>query len=48
MNPASISHHLDDATLLAYAAGTLPEAFDLMVGKIKEKKNKIKKQNRIK
>lgn len=31
MNPASISHHLDDATLLAYAAGTLPEAFDLMV-----------------
>lgn len=26
-----IQHHLDDATLMAYAAGTLPEAFSLMV-----------------
>ena len=27
----SIKHHLDDATLMAYAAGTLPEAFNLAV-----------------
>lgn len=27
----SIQHHLDDATLMAYAAGTLPEAFNLVV-----------------
>lgn len=27
----SIQHHLDDATLMAYAAGTLPEAFNLAV-----------------
>lgn len=27
----SIQHHLDDATLMAYAAGTLPEAFNLGV-----------------
>jgi len=27
----SIHHHLDDATLMAYAAGTLPEAFNLAV-----------------
>lgn len=27
----SIKHHLNDAVLMAYAAGTLPEAFNLMV-----------------
>jgi putative transcriptional regulator len=27
----NIQHHLDDATLMAYAAGTLPEAFNLAV-----------------
>ena len=27
----SISHHLNDAILMAYAAGTLPEAFNLIV-----------------
>lgn len=27
----AIQHHLDEATLMAYAAGTLPEAFSLMV-----------------
>lgn len=27
----SIKHHLNDAILMAYAAGTLPEAFNLMV-----------------
>jgi len=27
----TIRHHLDDATLMAYAAGTLPEAFNLAV-----------------
>lgn len=27
----SINHHLTDELLMAYAAGTLPEAFDLMV-----------------
>ena len=27
----SIKHHLTDDLLMAYAAGTLPEAFDLMV-----------------
>lgn len=27
----TIQHHLDDATLMAYAAGTLPEAFNLAV-----------------
>lgn len=27
----SIQHHLDDATLMAYAAGSLPEAFNLIV-----------------
>ncbi|MGJ8627044.1 MAG: ChrR family anti-sigma-E factor [Sulfitobacter sp.] len=27
----SIKHHLDDATLMAYAAGTLPEAFNLAI-----------------
>ena len=26
-----ITHHLEDATLMAYAAGTLPEAFNLIV-----------------
>ncbi|KIN74780.1 ChrR family anti-sigma-E factor [Sulfitobacter guttiformis] len=26
----SIKHHLDDATLIAYASGTLPEAFNLI------------------
>ena len=28
---SEIKHHLNDATLMAYAAGTLPEAFNLMV-----------------
>ena len=28
---ANIKHHLNDAILMAYAAGTLPEAFNLMV-----------------
>jgi putative transcriptional regulator len=28
---ATINHHLNDAVLMAYAAGTLPEAFNLMV-----------------
>ncbi|MFK7870015.1 MAG: ChrR family anti-sigma-E factor [Roseobacter sp.] len=28
---ATIKHHLNDAILMAYAAGTLPEAFNLMV-----------------
>lgn len=28
---ATIKHHLNDAVLMAYAAGTLPEAFNLMV-----------------
>ncbi len=27
----TIQHHLDDATLMAYSAGTLPEAFSLIV-----------------
>jgi putative transcriptional regulator len=31
MTHRSITHHLDEATLLAYAAGTLPEAFNLIV-----------------
>jgi putative transcriptional regulator len=31
MTHTSIKHHLDEATLLAYAAGTLPEAFNLIV-----------------
>lgn len=31
MKHTKITHHLDDATLLAYAAGTLPEAFNLIV-----------------
>lgn len=31
MTEATIKHHLDEATLLAYAAGTLPEAFNLIV-----------------
>ena len=26
-----IRHHLNDALLMGYAAGTLPEAFDLVV-----------------
>jgi len=29
--PNAIKHHLDEATLLAYAAGILPEAFNLIV-----------------
>jgi len=29
--PSQIRHHLDEATLLAYSAGTLPEAFNLIV-----------------
>lgn len=29
--PLQIKHHLDEATLMAYAAGTLPEAFNLIV-----------------
>ncbi|WP_299027466.1 ChrR family anti-sigma-E factor [uncultured Sulfitobacter sp.] len=28
---SAIKHHLDEATLLAYSAGTLPEAFNLIV-----------------
>lgn len=31
MTQTHIKHHLDDATLLSYAAGTLPEAFSLIV-----------------
>jgi putative transcriptional regulator len=31
MTHTSIKHHLDEATLIAYAAGTLPEAFNLIV-----------------
>ncbi|MGB5865877.1 MAG: ChrR family anti-sigma-E factor [Sulfitobacter sp.] len=31
MDMPKINHHLDDATLMAYAAGTLPEAFNLIV-----------------
>ncbi|QUJ76530.1 ChrR family anti-sigma-E factor [Sulfitobacter albidus] len=31
MTVANIKHHLNDATLMAYAAGTLPEAFNLIV-----------------
>ena len=31
MTQTAISHHLDQATLLAYATGTLPEAFSLVV-----------------
>lgn len=31
MTQRNIKHHLSDETLLAYAAGTLPEAFNLMV-----------------
>ncbi|MEM6888623.1 MAG: ChrR family anti-sigma-E factor [Pseudomonadota bacterium] len=30
-NNRTIKHHLNDAILMAYAAGTLPEAFNLMV-----------------
>jgi putative transcriptional regulator len=30
-SPRQITHHLDEATLLAYAAGSLPEAFNLIV-----------------
>lgn len=28
----SINHHPDDATLLSYAAGSLPESFEILVG----------------
>ena len=31
MTPSNINHHLTDAVLLAYSAGTLPEAFSLVV-----------------
>ena len=31
MSNSSIKHHLNDAVLMAYAAGTLPEAFNLIV-----------------
>lgn len=31
MTQSNIKHHLDDATLLGYASGTLPEAFNLIV-----------------
>ncbi|WP_298841614.1 ChrR family anti-sigma-E factor [uncultured Roseobacter sp.] len=31
MSSNSIKHHLNDAILMAYAAGTLPEAFNLIV-----------------
>lgn len=31
MNNMTIKHHLPDATLLGYSAGTLPEAFNLIV-----------------
>lgn len=31
MSGKSIKHHLNDAVLMAYAAGTLPEAFNLIV-----------------
>lgn len=31
MTNTQIKHHLDDATLLGYASGTLPEAFNLIV-----------------
>jgi putative transcriptional regulator len=31
MTHTQIKHHLDEATLLTYAAGTLPEAFNLIV-----------------
>jgi putative transcriptional regulator len=31
MTPQPITHHIDDALLLAYSAGTLPEAFSLAI-----------------
>ena len=31
MTPQPIKHHLDDALLMAYSAGTLPEAFSLAI-----------------
>ncbi|WP_298859624.1 ChrR family anti-sigma-E factor [uncultured Sulfitobacter sp.] len=31
MTQTHIKHHLDDATLMGYASGTLPEAFNLIV-----------------
>ena len=31
MTQTQIKHHLDDATLMGYASGTLPEAFNLIV-----------------
>lgn len=31
MAPATVVHHLDESTLMAYAAGTLSEAFNLIV-----------------
>ena len=31
MTPQPITHHIDDALLMAYSAGTLPEAFSLAI-----------------
>ena len=31
MTPQPIIHHIDDALLMAYSAGTLPEAFSLAI-----------------